>query len=160
MDASHQMVNFAGGSALIIPSTAKHPQEAMAFMLWLTDVEAQRLKYGLDPGLGLSQQDIADQSTPANRTVASDPALAEDPLWKDAINQTPPRTPGISPVYSQIYQVLADMQERVIRTNNDLDTELAERSGSGTEAARREHRADAQPVPVLTGGDAPWPIPA
>jgi ABC-type glycerol-3-phosphate transport system substrate-binding protein len=93
-------------------------------MLWLTDVEAQRLKYGLDPSLGLAQEDIADQSTPANRTVASDPALAEDPLWKGAINQTPPRTPGISPVYSQIYQVLADMQERIIRTNNDLDTEL------------------------------------
>jgi multiple sugar transport system substrate-binding protein len=123
-DASHQMVNFAGGSALIIPSTAAHPKEAMDFMLWLTDVEAQRLKYGVDPSLGLAQEDIADQSTPANRTVASDPALAEDPLWKDAINQTPPRTPGISPVYSQIYQILADMQERIIRTNNDLDTEL------------------------------------
>jgi multiple sugar transport system substrate-binding protein len=124
MDARHPQVNFAGGSALIIPSTAQHPTEAMDFMLWLTDVQAQRLKYGLDPGLGLSQQDIADQSTPANRTVASDPSLADDPLWRGAINQTPPRTPGISPVYSQIYQVLADMQERVIRTNNDLDTEL------------------------------------
>ena len=28
-------------------------------------------------------------------------------------------------MYSQVYQVLADMQERVIRTNNDVDAELS-----------------------------------
>ena len=56
--------------------------------------------------------------------MASDPALNEDPMWRGVLNPVPPRTPGVSPVYSQIYTVLADMQERIFRTNNDLDTEL------------------------------------
>jgi multiple sugar transport system substrate-binding protein len=125
MDASHPPVNFAGGSALIIPATAKHPQEALDFIMWLTDIQAQRLKWGADPDLGLAKEDLADQATPANRAVASDPGLNENPTWKGVLNPTPPRTPGLSPVYSQVYQVLADMQERIIRTNNDLDAELS-----------------------------------
>jgi ABC-type glycerol-3-phosphate transport system substrate-binding protein len=124
MDAEHQPVNFAGGSALVVPSTSKHPKEALDFMLWLTDVPAQRLKWGLDKDLGLSLADLANQSTPDNRLVASDPALNEDPIWRGVLNPVPARTPGVSPVYSQIYSVLGDMQERIFRTNNDLDTEL------------------------------------
>jgi len=125
MDADHQPVNFAGGSALILPATSKHPREALDFIMWLTDVQGQRLKWGLDKDLGLSREDLADQATPANRAVATDPALNEDPTWKGVLNPVPPRTPGLSPVYSQVYQVLADMQERTIRTDNDLDAELA-----------------------------------
>ena len=124
MDDQHPMVNFAGGSALIVPATSKHPKEALDFMLWLTDVPAQRLKWGLDKDLGLALADIANQATPDNRVVATDPALNEDPLWKGVLNPVPPRTPGVSPVYSQIYTVLADMQERIVRTQNDLDGEL------------------------------------
>jgi multiple sugar transport system substrate-binding protein len=124
LDAQHPQVNFAGGSALIVPSTSKHPKEALDFMMWLTDVPAQRLKWGLDKDLGLSLADIANQATPDNRLVASDPALNEDPMWRGVLNPVPPRTPGVSPVYSQIYTVLGDMQERVFRTQNDLDTEL------------------------------------
>jgi multiple sugar transport system substrate-binding protein len=124
IDAQHPPVNFAGGSALIVPSTSKHPREALDFMLWLTDVPAQRLKWSLDKGLGLALFDIANQATPANRAVATDPALNEDPLWKGVLNPVPARTPGVSPVYSQIYTVLGDMQERIFRTNNDLDAEL------------------------------------
>jgi ABC-type glycerol-3-phosphate transport system substrate-binding protein len=124
MDAEHPQVNFAGGSALIVPATSKHPQEALDFMLWLTDVPAQRLKWGLDKDLGLALADVANQATPANKTVAFDPSLNEDPLWKGVLNPVPPRTPGVSPVYSQIYQVLGDMQERVFRTRNDVDAEL------------------------------------
>ncbi|MDQ6675083.1 MAG: extracellular solute-binding protein [Chloroflexota bacterium] len=126
MDAQHSPVNFAGGSALIVPATSKHPREALDFMLWLTDVPAQRLKWSLDPGLGLALADVANQATPDNQLVASDPALNEDPLWKGVLNPVPPRTPGVSPVYSQIYQVLGDMQERVFRTQNDLDAELTD----------------------------------
>ena len=129
MDASHQMVNFSGGSALIIPSTSKHPKEALDFMMWLTDVPAQRLKWGLDRDLGLALTDLANQATPANRAVATDPGLNEDPFWKGVLNPVPPRTPGVSPVYSQIYTVLGDMQERIFRTNNDLDTELTTAQG-------------------------------
>jgi len=124
IDANHQPVNFAGGSALIVPSTSKHPREALDFMLWLTDVPAQRLKWGLDKDLGLALQEVANQGTPANRAVATDSALNEDPLWKGVLNPVPPRTPGLSPVYSQVYQVLGDMQERIFRTTSDLDTEL------------------------------------
>jgi multiple sugar transport system substrate-binding protein len=124
MDSQHPPVNFAGGSALIVPSTSKHPKEALDFMLWLTDVPGQRLKWGLDRELGLSLADLANQATPANRAVATDAALNEDPMWKGVLNPVPPRTPGVSPVYSQIYTVLGDMQERIVRTNSDLDTEL------------------------------------
>src|SRR3954454_341556 len=58
MDPSHKPLNFAGGSALVIPSTSRHPQEALDFMLWLTSEGTQRLKYGLDKGLGVSRDDI------------------------------------------------------------------------------------------------------
>jgi multiple sugar transport system substrate-binding protein len=124
MDAQHQMVNFAGGSALVVPATARHPKEALDFIMWLTDVKAQRLKFGLDKDLGLAKEDLAGEATPANQIVASDPSLAEDPTWKGVLNPVPARPPGVSPVYTQVYQVLADMQERIIRTNNDLDAEL------------------------------------
>ena len=55
---------------------------------------AQRLKWGLDKGLGLALADVASQATPANRTVAIDPALNEDPFWRGVLNPVPPRTPG------------------------------------------------------------------
>ncbi|HEX2184442.1 MAG TPA: extracellular solute-binding protein, partial [Chloroflexota bacterium] len=48
MDASHKPINFAGGSALVIPATSRYPKEALDFILWLTDEKAQRLKWGVD----------------------------------------------------------------------------------------------------------------
>jgi ABC-type glycerol-3-phosphate transport system substrate-binding protein len=125
MDTSHEAANFAGGSALVIPSTTEHPQEALDFMLWLTSAEAQRLKYGLDPALGLAPEDLYDQATPANRAVSDE--LAEDPTWTQALATTHiPTLPagGLSPVYSQSYEILASMQERIIRTDADVEAEL------------------------------------
>src|SRR3984893_19417825 len=78
MDAQHAPVNFAGGSALIVPSTSKHPKEALDFMLWLTDVPGQRLKWGLDKDLGLALADLANHATPDNRTLAQAPSHHED----------------------------------------------------------------------------------
>ena len=34
------------------------------------------------------------------------------------------RAAGISPAYSKIYDILAQMQERIIRSNADVDEEL------------------------------------
>jgi multiple sugar transport system substrate-binding protein len=124
MDASYKPINFAGGSALVVPATSKYQKEALDFILWLTDEKAQRLKWGVDPGLEVSEEDLAAQATPANRKVASDPQLATDAAWKDVFIQVETRPAGISPVYSRAYEVLAEMQERIVRTNSDLDAEL------------------------------------
>src|SRR5262249_26123895 len=35
-DASFKATNYAGGSALVVPSTSKYPKEALDFILWLT----------------------------------------------------------------------------------------------------------------------------
>jgi ABC-type glycerol-3-phosphate transport system substrate-binding protein len=124
MDASHQAVNFAGGSSLIVPSTSAHPKEALDFILWLTDQQAQRLKWGLDQGLQVSPEDLAAEATPANKKVASDPTLNNDPKWKGVLVDTPTRPSGVSPIYSQAYQILANAQERIARTQADPKTEL------------------------------------
>jgi len=126
MDASHKPLNFAGGSALVIPSTSRHPQEALDFMLWLTSESTQRLKYGLDKGLGVSRDDIYTQATPASRAVISDPRLAQDPAWKGVIVDVPTRPAGISPAYSKAYEIEAAMQERIIRDpHSDVKAQLA-----------------------------------
>ena len=36
----------------------------------------------------------------------------------------PSQPPGVSPAFSKIYQLLADMQERIVRSNADVNTEL------------------------------------
>jgi ABC-type glycerol-3-phosphate transport system substrate-binding protein len=117
-------INFAGGSTLVIPSTAKHPKEALAFILWLTSQQGQRLKYGLDNSLGLSKQDLYTGAVPANRAVAQ--VLRKDPNWKQALAtvEVPTRTDGPSPVFSKAYQVLADMQARIILKNTNVMAEL------------------------------------
>ena len=124
-DDSFESVNFAGGSALVIPATSAHPEEALAFMLWLTSEETQRLKYAVDEGLDISQEDLYDQSTPANRAASE--ALAEDPTWEQALaTYDIPTLPagGLSPVYSQAYEVLAAMQERIVLTDANVEEEL------------------------------------
>ena len=117
-------INFAGGSTLVIPSTAKHPKEALAFLLWLTSQQGQRLKYGLDNSLGLSKQDLYTGAVPANRAVAQ--VLRKDPNWKQALAtvDVPTQPDGPSPVFSKAYQVLADMQARIILKNANVMTEL------------------------------------
>ena len=47
--ASDKPYNYAGGSALVIPSTSKYPKEALDFILWLTSREGQALKFGSLP---------------------------------------------------------------------------------------------------------------
>ena len=117
-------INFAGGSTLVIPSTAKHPKEALAFLLWLTSQQGQRLKYGLDNSLGLSKQDLYTGAVPANRAVAQ--VLRKDPNWKQALAtvDVPTQPDGPSPVFSKAYQVLADMQARIILKNANVMAEL------------------------------------
>jgi hypothetical protein len=51
--------------------------------------------------------------------------LKDDPKWQQSILTVPSRPPGISPAFSKIYQLLADMQERMVRSNTDVDSELA-----------------------------------
>jgi len=124
-DDSFESVNFAGGSALVIPSTSAHPEEALAFMLWLTSEETQRVKYGVDEGLEISLEDLYDQATPANRAALE--ALADDPTWEQALaTYDIPTLPagGLSPVYSQSYEILASMQERIVLTDANVEEEL------------------------------------
>lgn len=124
-DASHKAVDFVGGSALMVPSTAKYPKAALDFARWLTSHEGQNLKYGVDGSLGLSRQDIATQNLPANRTTAQQ--IKNDPNWKQplAVIGVPTRPSGISPAYSKAYQLLADMQERILLKHTNVDAELA-----------------------------------
>lgn len=122
-DASHQPTNYAGGSALVVLSTSKHPKEALDFILWLTDVETQRVKFGIDTGVEVPAQDLADQAAPVTRSLTTDPKLRQDPNWSGVLLNVPTRPAGISPVYSKAYELLADMQERIIRTNSDIAAE-------------------------------------
>ncbi|MBV9168611.1 MAG: extracellular solute-binding protein [Chloroflexi bacterium] len=122
-DGSGQPKTYGGGSALAIPSTAAQPKEAMDFILWLTSDDAQRLKYGVTQGLGLADQDLYSQANPASIAVSDQ--LKNDPKWKQSILTVPSQPPGVSPAFSKIYQLLADMQERVVRSNADVPSELS-----------------------------------
>lgn len=124
-DKSHKPVNFVGGSALVVPSTAKHPKESLDFIRWLTSQEGQNLKFGVDNSLGLSQQDIFGQALPANKRTAE--KLSQDKKWKEALAtiNVPSRPPGVSPAYSKSYQLLAEMQQRIVLKRNNVDQELA-----------------------------------
>ena len=51
--------------------------------------------------------------------------LKTDPKWKQSILTVPSQPPGISPAFSKIYDILADMQERIVRSNADVKSELA-----------------------------------
>lgn len=117
--------NYAGGSALVIPSTSKYPKAALDFIMWLTSQEGQSLKYGLNPGLSLAQTDIFNEALPANKTVSA--KLAKKPEWKQALatSNVPVRISGLSPVFSKSYQLLADMQDRILLKKTNVRTELA-----------------------------------
>jgi multiple sugar transport system substrate-binding protein len=122
-DGTGQPSTFGGGSALAIPSTSANPKEAANFILWLTSEEAQRLKYGATKDLGLSDQDIFAQATPASKAV-SEELKNSDAKWKQSIVTVPSHAPGSGPAYSKIYEILAAMQERILRSNANVDEEL------------------------------------
>lgn len=124
-DSSHKPTNFVGGSALMVPSTAKYPKAALDFARWLTSHEGQNLKYGVDKSLGLTRQDIGQENLPANKTTVQQ--VSQDPNWKQALAtaNVPTRVSGISPAYSKAYQLLADMQERILLKHTNVDQELA-----------------------------------
>jgi len=122
-DGNGTPTTYGGGSALAIPTTAAHPKEALDFIMWLTSDDGQRLKYNATPGLGLADQDLYSQANPDSMAVANQ--LKDDPKWQQSILTVPSRPPGISPAFSKIYQLLADMQERIVRSNTDVDSELA-----------------------------------
>jgi ABC-type glycerol-3-phosphate transport system substrate-binding protein len=124
MNANAQPVTFGGGSALAIPSTVAHPKEALDFMMWLTSNDGQNLKFGVTKDLGLTDDDIAAQATPASKNT-SEALKNNDPKWKQAILIIPSRPAGVSPAFSKIYDILAAMQERIIRSNANVDEELA-----------------------------------
>jgi multiple sugar transport system substrate-binding protein len=124
MNANAQPVTFGGGSALAIPSTVAHPKEALDFMMWLTSNDGQNLKFGVTKDLGLTDDDIGAQATPASKNT-SEALKNNDPKWKQAILIIPSRPAGVSPAFSKIYDILAAMQERIIRSNANVDEELA-----------------------------------
>jgi multiple sugar transport system substrate-binding protein len=123
-DASAKPANFAGGSSLVIPSTSKYPKAAMDFILWLTSKQGQSLKYGADNSLGLAKQDVFNEAVPANREVNKQ--LSANPDWKQALatSGVPTRASGVSPAYSNAYQLLADMQERILLKRSNVNQEL------------------------------------
>jgi multiple sugar transport system substrate-binding protein len=124
-DAGGQaQVTFGGGSALAIPSTAAHPKEAMDYIMWLTSDDGQKLKWGVTKDLALTNDDIYAQANPVSKPV-SEALQTEDPKWKGAILTIPSRPAGVSPAFSKIYDILAAMQERIIRSNTNVDEELA-----------------------------------
>jgi ABC-type glycerol-3-phosphate transport system substrate-binding protein len=122
-DGNGQPATYGGGSALAVPTTAAHPKEAMDFIMWLSSDDGQKLKYGVTAGLNLADQDLYSQANPDSMMVSDQ--LKNDPKWKQSILTVPSRPPGISPAFSKIYQLLADMQERIVRSNADVDSELA-----------------------------------
>lgn len=122
-DGSGTPYTYGGGSALAITTTAAHPKEAMDFIMWLSSDEGQKLKYNVTPGLNLADQDLFSQANPASMAVSDQ--LKNDPKWKQSILTIPSRPPGVSPAFSKIYQLLADMQERIVRSNADVNSELA-----------------------------------
>ena len=117
-----QPKTYGGGSALAVPSTAAHPKEAVDFILWLTSDDTQKLKYGISKDLGLADQDLYSQANPASMAISDQ--LKTDAKWKQSILTVPSQPPGISPAFSKIYQLLADMQERIVRSNPDVNSEL------------------------------------
>jgi multiple sugar transport system substrate-binding protein len=121
-DGNGQPKTYGGGSALVIPSTAAHPKEAMDFIMWLSSDDAQKLKFGVTKDLNLADQDLYSQANPASIAVSDQ--LKNDPKWKQSILTVPSQPPGVSPAFSKIYQLLADMQERIVRSNADVPTEL------------------------------------
>jgi multiple sugar transport system substrate-binding protein len=123
MTANPNPVTFGGGSALAIPSTVTHPKEALDFMMWLTSDEGQNLKYAVTKDLGLTNDDLYAQATPSSKNTAE--ALKSDTKWKQAILIIPSRPAGVSPAFSKIYDILAAAQERIIRSNANVDEELA-----------------------------------
>jgi len=122
-DGNGTPYTYGGGSALAIPTTAAHPKEAMDFIMWLSSDDGQRLKYNVTQGLNLADQDLFSQANPASMAVSDQ--LKNDPKWKQSILTIPSRPPGVSPAFSKIYQLLADMQERIVRSNADVNSELA-----------------------------------
>ncbi|HEY4028667.1 MAG TPA: extracellular solute-binding protein [Candidatus Dormibacteraeota bacterium] len=129
-DASFKATNFAGGSALVVPSTSKYPRAALDFILWLTSREGQSLKYGVDNSLGLAKQDVFNEATPSSRDVGS--RLTGNPDWKQALatSGVPTRPSGVSPAYSRAYQLLADMQQRILLKRSSVDQELGSTQGA------------------------------
>ncbi|MCA1645449.1 MAG: extracellular solute-binding protein [Chloroflexi bacterium] len=123
MNANPNPVTFGGGSALAIPSTVAHPKEALDFMMWLTSDAGQNLKYGVTKDLGLTDDDVFAQATPASKSTSE--TLKNDTKWKQAILIIPSRPAGVSPAFSKIYDILAAAQERIIRSNANVDEELA-----------------------------------
>jgi len=120
--AGTQGYTYGGGSALVVPSTAAHPKEALDFMLWLASDEVQAMKWALTPELGLNPEDVYSQANPASKAVSDQ--LKKDPKWKQSILDTPSRPPGISPAFSKIYDIVAAAQERMIRSNSSVEDEL------------------------------------
>jgi len=82
------------------------------------------MKYGATNELGLSSDDIAAQATPVSKSTA-ETLKNNDPKWKQAILIIPSRPAGVSPAFSKIYDILAAAQERIIRSNANVDEELA-----------------------------------
>jgi multiple sugar transport system substrate-binding protein len=123
-DASFKATNYAGGSALVIPSTSKYPKAALDFILWLTSKEGQDLKYAVDPSLGLAKTDVFNEAVPANRDVNKQ--LSGNADWKQALatSAVPTRPSGVSPIYSTAYQQLADMQQRILLKRSNVSQEL------------------------------------
>jgi ABC-type glycerol-3-phosphate transport system substrate-binding protein len=123
-DASFKTTNFGGGSALVVPSTSKYPKAALDFILWLTSREGQALKYGVDNSLGLSRVDVFNEAVPASRQVSQQ--LNGNADWKQALatSSVPTRASGVSPAYSKAYQLLADMQQRILLKRSNVTQEL------------------------------------
>jgi multiple sugar transport system substrate-binding protein len=123
-DASSKSTNFAGGSALVLPSTSKYPKEALDFVLWLTSKEGQGLKYAVDKSLALAKTDTFNQALPSNKEVSKQLSASAD--WKQALatSSIPTRASGVSPAYSTAYQLLADMQERILLKKSNVNQEL------------------------------------
>jgi multiple sugar transport system substrate-binding protein len=123
-NTSFKATNFAGGSALVIPATSKYPKQALDFILWLTSQQGQDLKFGVDNSLGLAKTDIFNEAMPTNKAVAKQ--LNGNADWKPALGtiNVPTRASGVSPVYSQAYQLLADMQQRIMLKNSNVNQEL------------------------------------
>ena len=99
------------------------PKEALDFMMWLTSDAGQNLKYGVTKDLGLTDDDIFAQATPTGKNTSE--SLKNDAKWKQAILIIPSRPAGVSPAFSKIYDILAAAQERIIRSNANVDEELA-----------------------------------
>jgi multiple sugar transport system substrate-binding protein len=123
-DSSFKPINYGGGSALVVPSTSKYPKAAMDFILWLTSRQGQSLKYGVDNSMGLSRVDVFNEALPSSKAVSSQ--LNGNPDWKQALatSSVPTRPSGVSPAYSKAYQLLADMQQRILLKRSNVNQEL------------------------------------